>query len=351
MAAIRLGASLAVCAVVFLALQRLLMPKYATQAFEGNLIAEYYLSAMDHNIIFIGDCEVFAGFSPVALWEELGVASFVRGSPQQLLWHSYYLLRDTLRHETPDLIVLSVLAMQYAEPQSEAYNRLALDGMRLSPYKLRAARASMTEGEALLSYVFPLLRFKERWRELSGEDFRHFFARPRVSVNGFVIRADARPAGWLPAPMPRASLEFGEKPLLYLGRIADLAAARGIPLVLVKAPTLFPHWHGEWDAQIRGFAAARGIHFVNFLDYADSIGLDFSMDTFDGGATLNVFGAEKLTRFFAGWLDENFSLPDRRGEPGTAERWREKGEMQRRTVARQLEELGRNGAIADIVVR
>ena len=53
-----------------------------------------------------------------------------------MAWQSYYLLEETLKYEKPDVVVFNVLALKYNEPQSEAYNRLTLDGMKLSKLKL-----------------------------------------------------------------------------------------------------------------------------------------------------------------------------------------------------------------------
>ncbi|MCL2287142.1 MAG: SGNH/GDSL hydrolase family protein [Firmicutes bacterium] len=348
-----------VFALVFLFLQRLLVPKYATELFHGNMISEYYASAKDHNIIFIGDCEVFATFSPVVLWEEFGVTSFVRGSAQQLVWQSYYLLEETLRLERPDVIVFSVLAMQYGEPQSEAYNRLTLGGMRWSRSKIRAIQASRTEEEDFLSYVFPLLRFKDRWQEIGTEDFRYFFRRPQVTVNGFMINSGIRPpSDFSPPPLRRANYDFGEKAVYYLQRITNLAAYNDIPLVLVKAPTLYPHWPVQWNEQIVNFAEKNNLLYVNLLEYIYDIGLDFSKHTFDYGYTLNVFGAEKTTRFFGEILVNEFDLHNIRKEFERPEgcvfpiiltpqyvRWAETTELYHRVIARQLAEIERYGTI------
>ena len=85
-----------------------------------------------HNdVIFIGDCEVYENISPVTLWQEYGITSYIRGSAQQLIWQSYYLLEETLRYETPKVVVFNVLSMKYNEPQNEAYNRMTVDGMKL----------------------------------------------------------------------------------------------------------------------------------------------------------------------------------------------------------------------------
>jgi hypothetical protein len=165
---------LAVILVLFSA-QRVLMPKYVSEAVDGRLIAEYYDSAKNHDVIFVGDCEVYENISPITLWEDYGVASYIRGSPQQLIWQSYYLMEETLLYEKPDAFVFNVLSMKYGEPQNEAYNRLALDGMKWSNSKVDSIYASMTEGEDFLSYVFPLLRFHSRWSELTTEDFQYAF--------------------------------------------------------------------------------------------------------------------------------------------------------------------------------
>jgi hypothetical protein len=342
---VKIAVAIIVFTSVFFCLQRLLAPKYASQTLEGNLIREYYDSGFGNDVIFLGDCEVYHNFSPVALWEEYGITSFVRGSPQQLVWQSYYLLEDTLRFETPRVAVYNVLSMQYGEPQNEAYNRLTLDGMRWGMPKIRAISASMTDGEDWLSYIFPLFRFKERWREIGAEDFRYFFQRPRVSVNGYMMRSEVVPAGWIPSQPLRGDYRFGGKAYEYLEKLEKLTAENGIELVLVKAPTLYPPWHPQWDAQITDFAEKHNLLYVNFLNYIDDIGLDYNNHTFSAGLDLNVFGAELLSRFFGEILQTRFSLPDRRNDPDTAEPWNTLSALYHQNKARQQSEIERYGHI------
>ena len=167
--------------------QAILMPKYMSVSREGALIGEYYNESTAHDVLFVGDCEVYESFTPPTLWENYGITSYIRGSAQQLIWHSYYLLEEMLEKETPKVVVYNVLAMKYGRPQNEAYNRMTLDGMRWSNAKINAIHASMTEDESFLSYVFPLLRFHSRWSEVSGEDFKYLFSRDTVSHNGYLM--------------------------------------------------------------------------------------------------------------------------------------------------------------------
>jgi len=333
--------------LVFFALQRLLEPKYASASIEGALIREYYDGAMDQDVIFIGDCEVYSNFSPITLWEDFGITSYVRGSPQQLIWQSYYILEDTLRHaqKTPRVVVFNVLSMQYDEPQYEPYNRLTLDGMRWSPSKLKAIAASRTDDEDWLSYILPFFRYKDRWRDLSSEDVRYFFSDPRVSVNGFMIRADTDPVDFIPDPLPRRNYQFGDNAYSYLERMTLLARENGIELVLVKAPVLYPHWYAQWDEQIKSFANKNDLIYINLLEYIEDIGLDFSTDTFDAGLHLNVYGAERLSRFFGEFLKEQLDLPDHRQEAETAAGWDEMAALYHRIVQRQRQDIVWTGKI------
>ena len=168
--AVRIILTILVLVVILYLLQRLLMPKYMDDVMEGGMVQEYYDEEKDHDVIFIGDCELYENISPAVLWEEYGINSYIRGSAQQLVWQSYYLLEETLRYEKPDVVVFSVLAMEFNEPQQEAYNRMTLDGMRWSGSKIGCILASMREDEQFMEYVFPLLRYHSRWSQLTRED-------------------------------------------------------------------------------------------------------------------------------------------------------------------------------------
>ena len=316
---------------VLAALSPVFEPKYLTQSKEGSLTEEYYASVAEthHDIIFIGDCEVFESFVPAILWEEYGISSYVRGGAQQLVWHSYYMLEDALRYETPKAVVFNVYALKYGKPQKEEYNRMALDGMEWSSVKTEAIRASMTEEEYFIDYVFPLLRFHSRWSELTSEDFTYAFGdKPLVSDSGYLMQTGILPASTQAeiTPEPLFDPNLPATAMAYLDKMRTLCEERGIELILVKAPTNFwrYHWYDEWDEQITSYASANGLAYYNLIPKAAEIGLDMEVDTYDAGAHLNVYGAEKLTRYFGAILRDTHNLPDRRVNSHACVVWEER---------------------------
>ena len=320
-------------------LQRLLMPKYAADVVEGALIAEYYGEEKDHDVIFIGDCEVYENFSPAVLWLDYGINSYIRGSAQQLIWQSYYLLEDTLRYEKPRAVIFNVLAMQYNEPQREAYNRMTLEGMRWSLSKAAAIRASMTEEEHFLEYVFPLLRYHSRWSELGKADVAYLLDTPKVSHNGYYMRVDARPAENVPEGRPLGDYTIDAGQMEWLENIRLLCEQNGVELVLIKAPSLYPYWYDQWEEQIADYAEDHGLLYVNLLALHTAAGLDYQTDTYDGGLHLNLAGAEKLSRYFGEILQDKCGLKDRRGEMDLVERWLENEKWYQEDRERQEKEL------------
>lgn len=317
-------AVLMVFLAVFCLATQLLTPKYMTDLVEGSMISQYYRESGGHDVIFIGDCEVYANYSPMELYRTCGITSYIRGTSQQLIWQSYYVLKETLRYETPRAVVLNVNAMRYGEPVKEAFNRLTIDQMRWSAEKIGMIRASMTEEETFASYVFPILRYHSRFDELTKEDFEYLFKVKDNTYNGYLVNKNIKPAGTLPAKRPLADYRFADVCYEYLDRITELCKEKGVELILVKAPSLYPYWYEQYDEQMAEYARENGLAYYNFTACIEDIGLDFQVDTYDAGLHLNHTGAEKLSRYFGQILAENHGIPDRRNDPDVAAVYDEK---------------------------
>ena len=317
-------AVLAIFAVIFTLANMLLQPKYMTDLEEGSFISQYYKESGNHDVIFIGDCEVYANFSPLEMYRQEGITSYVRGTSQQLIWQSYYVLKETFRYETPKVVVYNVNAMRYSEPVSEAYNRLTIDNMRWSADKIGIIQASMTEEEDFLSYVFPILRYHSRFDELTAEDIQYLFREEDNTWNGYQMHTSIKPVGTLPAKRVQASYAFGDICWEYLEKMRLLCEENGTEFVLIKAPSLYPYWFDEYDAQIEEYAQTHGLQFYNFTECIDEIGLDFSVDTYDGGLHLNLTGTNKLSAYFARILVEDHGMTDHRNDPEISAIYNEK---------------------------
>ena len=189
--------SLLVVLILFFALQRLVEPKYDGRdemPLEGNFTAEYYQETTDHDVIMVGDCEVYENIDTMALWKDYGITSYIRGNAQQLVWQSYYMLEDTLKREKPKVLIYNVQSLEHGKPERESYNRMTLDGMKWSRTKWNAIQASMCEGEHMVDYILPFLRYHSRILSLNSSDLKYYWQPKKVTHNGYYMRIDVLPA-------------------------------------------------------------------------------------------------------------------------------------------------------------
>lgn len=320
-------AAILIISIILVLFSMLLVPKYITNP-EGRLTGEYYSQSGDNDVIFLGDCEVYETFVPAILWEKYGISSYVRGSAQQLIWQSYYILEETLKYETPKAVVFNVYSLKYGKPQSEAYNRMTFDTMKWSKTKFDAIFASMTKDENIVDYIFPLLRYHSRISELESNDFKYWFKDPeRVSDSGYLMQTGIEPRPEQGENLRELlSYDFSQTSFDYLDKMKELCVENGVELILVKAPTNSwnYYWYDEYEAQVQEYVQETGLKYYNLIEKENEIGIDWTIDTYDKGFHLNVYGAEKTTEYFGKILADEHKIEDRRADSELSEKWNDR---------------------------
>ena len=297
---------------------------------EGHLLCGYYDTTDAHDVIFVGDCEIYEGIVPTVLYEQYGITSYVRGSSQQTVWQSYHVLEETLAKE-PDVkvVVFNVLALKYGETPREEISRMTLEDMRWSAYKRAAIKASMTEDESYLSYFLPILRYHDRWSDLDAGDFARTFSKHEdITHQGYLMQTDIVPVDPTDTRTPDTLLDITRpaRSMEYLSKMQALCEQYGAELVLIKAPTnsVKYYWYDEWDAQIVDYAKANDLTYYNFIGMDEELGLDWSTDTYDAGLHLNVYGAEKFTSYLGKLLRDQHGVADHRGDATLDALWEQR---------------------------
>ena len=114
-------------------------------------------------------------------------------------------------------------------------------------------------------------------------------------------------------------------------------------MILIKSPSVYPYWYEEWDEQMVDYADKNDLTYINFLEVADEMGIDYETDTFDAGLHLNLSGAEKFTSYFGEILSKDFALENRKDDTKLASAWNEKVEHYEWMKEDQLNEIKNYG--------
>ena len=273
------------------------------------------------DVMFYGSSHTYSDINPAVIWEEAGIPSYDLAGSLQPLWNTYYYMKESLKYQEPKVLVVELVrAIETREYIEEARTITNTFGMRFSKDKIDNIRVSTPDH--LLPYLLEYPVSHSRYKELSRSDFEPFLGDPNGNYSkGFYPLFVTKPYEEL-ADMSGVteSGELSEKSEEYLRKIIALSKQEEIPLVFMISP-----YQGIIESEQRVFnrcaeiAEEEKIPFLDFNRMYEELQIDPQTD-FAEFSHLNYRGSEKLSRWLASYLRENYDLPDRRGG-GLYESW------------------------------
>ena len=326
---------------------------------DDDVIAEFRsIPKNSVQVLFLGSSHVSFGITPAELYKNHGITAFNLGTSAQGLDSSHLFLLEAFRTQRPRVVVVDLSFL--CRRQTVANRKIAPDLTAFGRNKLRFALArgngrSIRKNLAFLPERWkdasPMYQYHTRWKDLTGDSFERFLPRNHFLFGHNVYTIANRnwdwANGWRTAPddlaqrmagrnvirerafafgaydeaenagNPLYAPEVDEGARCYLISMRDECAKRGARLVLTKLPVFnnTVYYAGTWTREKHdravGLSRELGVDFVDCVYDADT-GVDFSTDTTDGGAHMNLLGARKTTEFWGRWLESHFDLPKKR---------------------------------------
>lgn len=294
--------------LILLPLQRVLARKSLALPWNTTTkISGFYNEERNQfEVMFFGSSHAYAAFSPLELWEETGVKSYVLATQQQPLWATYTYIREALKTQSPALVVVDCrMAFGDQEYYGDGVNYSYMDDIPLSWNKAELALQSVPDTEGRLALLFNFIKYHGRWNDLHRQDFTFRRDRARDPYKGYVMLSPQEE----PRPRPAIETVTDSSPLLdknryWLEEIVRLCEDEGVALWLVKTPSNLELDEKALLNTVEDTAARLGVPFHDFNEDYDAVGL--SADLFHDEHHLDVFGASRFTRFFAGKLAESW---------------------------------------------
>lgn len=269
----------------------------------------------DIDMIVIGSSNSFCTVDPVTLYEEYGIAAYDFGSSSQPMNISVLYIKEALKTQKPKVVALEVNMMTGGSIHSinEAGLRWGYTDIPLSFDKLKCIYRSLGKVDAeYFSYVYPVFRYHDRWKELSKLDYTYFSQDKTNYTKGYLETQEvAENTVNLNEYDFEGEVWIEEVNIAYLDEIVQLCRKKNVELLLFKSPKA--NWHRYETEAVRALADARGLKFVDYNELYQNgeLELDTAAD-FRDDDHLNDFGAKKVTIHLGGYVKANYDLPDRR---------------------------------------
>ena len=287
-------------------------------------------------VLFLGSSKVVNAISPITLYNEYGICSYNMGTEKQRYLSSYYWLREIYKHHSESLKIVVLDVSPLFEECDEAFDEKALTHMKFSSNKIEAFRAmeELYDNYSSVDHLVPIIAYHSRWADITGDDFQkfiknnnHYYTRGQHLDFTTVLYADTLSRIFIPNndfseihDYTAEELEsvWDENNREYLYKIAEFCRNKGLSLVFTGL--VRPAADDLMNESINYLSRKLEVPYINtnLPEIQKEIGLDFAYDFVDRGSHVNVFGAEKVSRYIGAFLKTNYEIEDIRGQQSYA---------------------------------
>lgn len=259
------------------------------------------------DVVILGDSEAYSSFSPMEMYHQHGMTSYVCATSGQPLYYTKSLLERTLKTQSPQVVVIETNAIfrnfSSAEPIADK-----------------------------ISELLPVFDYHDRWKSLNTDDltgtvnYTYNNVLKGFNYNTSVLKVQDL-KGYMEKTDKKEAIPLFNQYLL--DSMVQTCKDQGIEVVLVSTPSPV-NWDSRKHNRIEHYASQKNIRYVDLNDQK-LVNIDWQKDTRDAGDHLNYSGAKKVTAFLGNYLHKTFHLPDHRQDENY-ETWKKSWEDYKKIV-------------------
>lgn len=274
------------------------------------------------DVIMIGSSPVYPFYAAPQLWGEYGITAFPLSSHVQRPGAALPLLKEARKTQTPAVAVFEMRMFTMADGRMEenlAYTRGVTDNLKYSWNRIEVINRLVPDKSERYTYYFDIFKYHANWRTIVLKEQLASITYERKSpLKGFVIKDEL-------GPLPKERHDYqgitdkmpipAEQEVRLYELLEYLKQKEQQALFIVSPYNLDKEAQAMYN-YIADIVETAGFEFVNFNNYYDEIGIDFTTDYYDEGGHVNTLGATKCTAFLGEILSRDFNLTNRRNEAG-----------------------------------
>ena len=242
------------------------------------------------DVLNVGDSLADIAITPVEMYRDYGITSYVMGRDLQKCIETYYAIRQAGERQSIKVVLWEV-------------HNLCKHQKDYEPYIVGVSEYAKFRSQ--------FIKYHYIWKYwMEGKGIRKYF-------KGYVVNEKVTPyEGEIPYLdySETKAFEIPKDQKYVFDKIYDYCEREGIKLVLYAVPS--PHCYNmEMHNGYAKLAQEYGLDFLDGNVEPEKIGIDFEKDYFDNDADhLNLFGTRKMTAYIADYLVRECGLEDHRGD-------------------------------------
>lgn len=270
------------------------------------------------DVLMVGSSPVYPTYSAPKLYGEHGIVAYPLSSNSQRPKAMRYLIKEAFKTQNPSLMIIELRMFTMPDDEWEenmVFTRGVTDNMKYSVNRINAINALVSNKEERYTYYFDIFKYHSNWKTLILPSQIACWNYEKLDpLKGLEIKYGVGPTehhdltGYTEAVSPT------EEQVGVLYDLLDYVEEMDRDVLFIISPYVMDENARAQYNYIIPIIEEAGYPVLDFNDYIDEIGIDFSQDTYDYGSHVNALGQAKCTAFLGEYLKANYKLPDRRGQ-------------------------------------
>ena len=279
---------------------------------------EYYSEEADLDVMLFGSSHILRQVNPAIIYHEKGIAAYDLATGGEAIWTTYYAMEEALKYQTPKVAVVDIYMINRGDLYDDTHNITGSFGMKRSPTWFKSIMASVPEKKIYYLTRYPL--YHTRYKSLTEDDFKSSDELYQDIIKGFLVDEHH----WITHEMEDISGMsttdeinpdiLPERSSNYLDKIVALTKEKGIKLVFIQTPLYLTPGEAATFNVVKKYVDDENVFYWDCNKDLDKLQLDNKRD-FRDKDHMNWRGSQKLTKYLAERLADQFGFEGHKGDP------------------------------------
>lgn len=306
---VKSGLKIISAVISFLVLSIILQPFFVPKFIDDSttIVKGYsYLEENSIDVLFLGASQMFCSVDAGRLSSEYNIKAYDFGASGQPLSTTYFYLREALKSQSPQLILVEVC--EIFKPNTEYEYSLVRNYSPMNCSFDKFKSLYLVSGDfsrAFTDTFVPLTTFHDRWKtlndaQLGGQNDIEYVIFPdrfvNVSNRGYLARDSIEKHEVAFFKHDYTERELPEDSKKAIDNIVEECKKKNIELVFFKAPV--SNWTKGDSNSVKTYMKSQRLKFIDLNEKIRDIGINSDYDFYDD-RHLNSNGAKKTTDYLA----------------------------------------------------
>ena len=295
----------------------------------------YYMEDFDSlDVVTMGASDVYTSFASARAYKQYGFTSYPYATQSITASGMLTALKEVVRTQTPQLIVIEVNAFLYKEKKNESdegHIRKLIDSVPFNQNKIDFV-SEYIDPDQQLEYYVPLIKYHDLWKEYPGQ-MRLVLSklnqdnRGHSYLKGFrtTTKSYKPPQKILNEKIVNEEGTLALNPTLEaeLREMLDYCKEKNLNVLFMRVPHLV--YKQTFDRVKRSNRAGEiirsyGYDYLNLERDWKKLGLDLKTDFYNYDH-MNIYGAVKMTNYLGKLIRDKYNIVPEKLSDEQKERW------------------------------